>query len=97
MHRVAGGSNPNVYGSTYGENAYLIDGMNTTDPRFGTWTTIFNIDAVQEMGCEVALVLCVLDRHQGGSGPGTQVPEVADRRRDHLQATHRTPSSVRTG
>ena len=25
------------------------------------------IDAVQEMGCEVALVLCVLDRHQGGS------------------------------
>jgi orotate phosphoribosyltransferase len=25
------------------------------------------IDAVQEFGCEVALVLCVLDRHQGGS------------------------------
>ncbi|MHC4093671.1 MAG: nicotinate-nucleotide adenylyltransferase [Planctomycetota bacterium] len=25
------------------------------------------IDAVQEAGCEVALVLCVLDRHQGGS------------------------------
>ena len=25
------------------------------------------LDAIQEFGCEVALVLCVLDRHQGGS------------------------------
>ena len=49
---VSGGSNPNVFGSTLGENAYLIDDMNTTDPRFGTWTTIFNIDAVEEMSLQ---------------------------------------------
>ena len=46
---VTGGSNPNVFGSTVGENAYLIDGMNTTDTVVGTWSTMFNMDAVQEM------------------------------------------------
>ena len=46
---VTGGSNPNVFGSTASENAYLIDGMNTTDTVTGTWSTMFNIDAVQEM------------------------------------------------
>jgi hypothetical protein len=46
---VTGGSNPNVFGSTLTENAYLIDGMNTTDTVTGTWATMFNIDAVQEL------------------------------------------------
>jgi hypothetical protein len=46
---VTGGSNPNVFGSTLGENAYLIDGMNTTDTVVGTWSTMFNMDAVQEL------------------------------------------------
>ncbi len=46
---VSSGNNPTVFGGTYGENSYLIDGMNTTDPSFGTWGTMFNIDAVQEM------------------------------------------------
>jgi hypothetical protein len=46
---VTGGSNPNVFGSTLGENAYLIDGMNTTDTVTGTWATMFNMDAVQEL------------------------------------------------
>jgi len=46
---VGGGSNPNVFGSTVGENAYLIDGMNTTDTVVGTFSTNFNMDAVQEM------------------------------------------------
>ncbi len=46
---VTGGSNPNVFGSTEGENAYLIDGMNTTDSVTGTWATMFNMDAVEEM------------------------------------------------
>ena len=46
---VAGGSNPNVFGSTQSENAYLIDGMNTTDTVTGTWATMFNMDAVQEL------------------------------------------------
>ncbi len=46
---VTGGSNPNVFGSTEGENAYLVDGMNTTDTVTGTWTTMFNMDSIEEM------------------------------------------------
>ncbi|HQL30363.1 MAG TPA: carboxypeptidase-like regulatory domain-containing protein, partial [Thermoanaerobaculales bacterium] len=46
---VTGGSNPNVFGSTEGENAYLIDGMNTTDTVTGTWATMFNMDSIEEM------------------------------------------------
>ena len=46
---VTGGSNPNVFGSTEGENAYLIDGMNTTDTVTGTWSTMFNMDSIQEI------------------------------------------------
>ena len=46
---VGGGSNPNVFGSTLGENSYLIDGMNTTDTVVGTFSTNFNMDAVQEI------------------------------------------------
>jgi hypothetical protein len=41
--------NPSVFGSVYSENSYLLDNMNTTDPRFGTWTTIVNMDAIQEL------------------------------------------------
>jgi hypothetical protein len=43
----------NVLGSTRGENAYLVDGMNTADPRNGTWTVHFNIDAVQELALQI--------------------------------------------
>ncbi len=46
---VFSGNNPSVMGATIGENSYLVDGMSTTDPAFGTWGTMFNIDAVQEM------------------------------------------------
>lgn len=47
---VGGGSNPSVRGSTLGENTYLIDGVNTTDPVTGTFglNTIFDaIDTVE--------------------------------------------------
>ena len=46
---VSGAGNPYVFGSTYTENAFLIDGLNTTDAATGTWATMFNIDAVQEL------------------------------------------------
>jgi len=46
---VVSANNPTVYGSLGGENAYLIDGMNTTDPATGTWGRVFNTDAIQEM------------------------------------------------
>ncbi len=46
---VFAGNNPSVMGATVGENSYLVDGMSTTDPAFGTWGTMFNIDAIQEV------------------------------------------------
>lgn len=46
---VAGGANPNVYGSTLGENAFLVDGIDTTDPVTSTFGTNFNFDAIQEI------------------------------------------------
>ena len=49
---VVQANNPRVYGSTGGENAYLIDGMNTTDPVSGTYGRGFNIDAIQEMSLQ---------------------------------------------
>jgi len=46
---VVGTGNVSVYGSTEGENSYLIDGLNTTDPVTGTFGTNFNYDAIQEI------------------------------------------------
>jgi hypothetical protein len=44
-----GGGNPSVFGGSVGDNAYLIDGLNTSDPLLGTFGTNFNFDAIQEM------------------------------------------------
>jgi len=38
-----------VFGSTIGENAYFIDGMNTTDPAMATATVDLNLDTVEEI------------------------------------------------
>jgi hypothetical protein len=46
---VVGSGNPNVYGSSSGENVYLIDGLNTTDPVTATFGTNFTFDAIQEI------------------------------------------------
>ncbi len=46
---VAGSGNVNVFGSLGSENAYLIDGLNTTDPVTATFGTNFNFDAIQEV------------------------------------------------
>ncbi len=46
---AGGGGNPSVFGGTVGDNAYLIDGLNTSDPLLGTFGTNFNFDAIQEM------------------------------------------------
>lgn len=46
---VTGGANPVVYGSTLGENAWLIDGISTTDPVTSTFGANFNFDAIQEI------------------------------------------------
>jgi hypothetical protein len=43
------GGNYNVHGGSVRDNAYLIDGVNTTDPATGTFATNFNFDAIEEM------------------------------------------------
>jgi hypothetical protein len=40
---------PKVFGSTIGENAYFIDGVDTTNPVMGTATVIMNFDAIGEI------------------------------------------------
>ena len=37
-----------VFGATFSENAYLVDGFNTTDPSTGASATRFNFDAIEE-------------------------------------------------
>lgn len=46
---VTGGSNPNVAGSAYNENTYLLDGVNITDPVTGTFSLNFNFDAIEQI------------------------------------------------
>jgi len=46
---VAGSGNASVFGGSSGDNSYLIDGLNTSDPVTGTFGTNFNFDAIQEM------------------------------------------------
>ena len=41
-----------VYGSSIYENAYLIDGMNTTDPAAGDWGSDLPFDAIQEISLQ---------------------------------------------
>lgn len=47
--QAGAGGNPSVYGSTLGENAFLVDGIDTTDPVTATFGTNFNFDAIQEI------------------------------------------------
>jgi len=46
---VMGGSNPNVHGGSMYQNAYLIDGINTTDPATQTFALNINYDAIKEV------------------------------------------------
>lgn len=46
---VQGGARPRIMGSTYSENVFLVDGLNTTDPMFGTISLEINFDALQEI------------------------------------------------
>lgn len=51
---AAGGGNPNVFGSTLQENAYFVDGSNTTDVVTETFGTNFNFDAIKEISFQTA-------------------------------------------
>ena len=45
---VPGTPQPQVFGATYSENSYLVDGFNTADSSTGGSATSFNFDAVEE-------------------------------------------------
>jgi hypothetical protein len=63
---VTGGDNPNVFGSTLSENAYFIDGMDTTDPLTGTWGTLYNFDALAEVEIQTSGYEAEYGRATGG-------------------------------
>lgn len=46
---VTGGGNPNVNGALDGDNQYLVDGVNITDPTTGTFGLNLNFEAIQEV------------------------------------------------
>ncbi len=49
---VTGGSNPNVLGSNIGQNNYMLDGVNTTDPVTHTFGSNLPFDAIQEISIQ---------------------------------------------
>ncbi|HVT58337.1 MAG TPA: TonB-dependent receptor [Thermoanaerobaculia bacterium] len=59
-------SDPHVFGSTVGENVYLIDGLDTTDPFTATLGTNFNFDAIQEISFFTAGFEAEYGRATGG-------------------------------
>jgi len=46
---VTGGANPNVRGGASNENAWLLDGINVTDPVTGTFSFNFPFEAIEEV------------------------------------------------
>lgn len=63
---VTGGANPNVFGSTLGENAYYIDGIDSTDPVTSTFGINLNFDTIQEINFETAGFEAEYGRATGG-------------------------------
>ena len=63
---VAGNDNPNVFGSAFNENAYYIDGIDTTDPVVGMWGTTFNFDSIQEIQFQTSGFEAEYGRATGG-------------------------------
>jgi hypothetical protein len=49
---VAGGSNPQVMGANLGQNIFLLDGVNTTDPVTHTFGSNLPFDAIQEVSIQ---------------------------------------------
>jgi hypothetical protein len=63
---VTGRAIPNVLGSTQEENAYFIDGQDTTDPLTGTWGTLYNYDAIAEVEIQTSGFEAEFGRATGG-------------------------------
>jgi hypothetical protein len=52
--QAGSGGNPSFFGSNLGENSFLIDGLNTTDPVTHTFTSNFTFDAIQEIAVQTS-------------------------------------------
>ena len=63
---AGGGGNPIVFGSTNSENAFYIDGLDTTDPVTATFGTNFNFDAIKEISFLTAGFEAEYGRATGG-------------------------------
>jgi hypothetical protein len=50
---VAGGANPQVMGANLGQNNYMLDGVNTTDPVTHTFGSNLPFDAIQEVSVQM--------------------------------------------
>jgi hypothetical protein len=61
-----GTGNPHVFGSTDNENVYYIDGVDTTDPVTGTFTTNLIFDAIKEISFQTAGYPAEFGRATGG-------------------------------
>ena len=61
-----GTGDPRVFGSTVGENAYYIDGIDTTDPVTATFGTNFNFDAIEAISLQTAGFAAEFGRATGG-------------------------------
>jgi hypothetical protein len=63
---VDDGGNPHVLGSTLGENAFFVDGVDTTDPVTSTFGTNFNFDAIAEISSQIGGFEAEYGRATGG-------------------------------
>jgi hypothetical protein len=61
-----GTGDPRVFGSVDGENAYYVDGFDTTDPVTETFTTNLNFDTLEEVSFQTAGFAAEFGRATGG-------------------------------
>ncbi len=63
---VAGGANPNVFGSTLGENTWIVDGVDTTDPVTATFNINLGFDSLHVVDFETGGYEAKYGRATGG-------------------------------
>ncbi len=64
--QAGAGGNPSVFGANLGQNSYLIDGLNTTDPVTHTFGVNFGFDAIQEINVQTGGFEAEYGRAVGG-------------------------------
>jgi hypothetical protein len=59
-------NNPQVHGASDGDNIYLVDGIDNTDPLTQTWGSMINFDTIQEVQLQTAGFAAEFGRVTGG-------------------------------